>query len=159
MTKPGMTTATSISFEQDMVLVDKLLGVLSHEQTSLVAGDIDALEGLLDEKSALLQSINGAVTSRYELLAKNGFEANETGITAWLAKQGKPVLDGSWTNFQKALAQAKEMNRLNGMLITRHSTRNQQMLSQLQGTTSNTGVYGRNGQAASATLSRGTLIA
>jgi flagella synthesis protein FlgN len=124
-----------------------------------VAGDIEAIERLLEEKSALLQGINGAVTGRYELLAKNGFEANETGMTAWLAKQGKSALDAAWTNFQKALAQAKEMNRLNGMLITRHFTRNQQMLSQLQGTSSDTGVYGRNGQAASTTLSRGTLTA
>jgi len=159
MTTAGTSASTSISFEQDVTLVNKLLVVLSHEQNSLVSGDIDAIEGLLEEKSALLQSINGVVTARYELLAKSGYDANESGMTAWLAKQGKAALNSAWTNFQKALAQAKEMNRLNGMLITRHSTRNQQMLNQLQGTTSDTGVYGRNGQAASTTLSRGTLTA
>lgn len=150
---------TTISFEQDVVLVNKLLAVLSREQTSLVAADVDAIESLLEEKSALLQSLSSVATARYELLGNNGFEANESGMAAWLGQQSKSALNASWTNLQKSLAQAKEMNRLNGMLIGRHFSRNQQMLNQLQGTTESSGVYGRNGQAAAGAISRGTLTA
>ncbi len=150
---------TTISFEQDAVLVKQLLAVLSREQTSLVAADVDAIEGLLEEKSSLLQGLSAVATARYELLASNGFEANENGMAVWLQQQSKHALSTSWAALQKSLAQAKEMNRLNGMLINRHFSRNQQMLNQLQGSTESTGVYGRNGQAAAGATSRGTLIA
>jgi len=148
-----------ISFEQDVQLVNHLLALLSREQTSLVMADIDAIEILLDEKSVLLQSLNITAKSRYEALVANGFESGEVGMAAWLKQQAKPAMSKSWADFQKALSQAKEMNRLNGMLISKHFNRNQQLLNHLQGNSNAGEVYGRNGQAKPSTLSRTTLMA
>lgn len=149
----------TISFEQDAQLVNQLLALLSREQTSLVMADIDAIESLLEEKSVLLQRMNITAKTRYEALATNGFEAGETGMTAWLKQQAKPTMNESWTEFQKALSQAKEMNRLNGMLISKHFNRNQQLLNHLQGNSSASAVYGKNGQAQSSSTLRTGLTA
>jgi len=127
------TSIQSVSFKQDAQLVNQLLAMLSLEQTNLIMVDVDAIEALLEEKSVLLQRINLAAKSRYEALAVNGFESSEVGMTAWLKQQAKPALNESWADFQKALSQAKEMNRLNGMLINKHFNRNQQLLNHLQG--------------------------
>ncbi len=157
MSKP--TSNSAITFEQDAKLVSNLLEVLTREQSSLVMADIDAIETVMEEKSFLLQNISATANSRYAILAKGGFEANESGMTAWLKHQAKPSLFESWAHFQKLISQAKEMNRLNGLLINKHFNRNQQLLNQLQGHSANSNVYGKNGQAQSQSSSRSSLVA
>ncbi len=146
-----------ISFIQDAQLVAELLDALSREQSSLVMADIDAIEDLMKEKSDLLQRINMAAKLRYGDLAVNGFEANESGMLAWLKRQAKPALNQQWLNFQKTLSQAKEMNRLNGILINKHFNRNQQLLNHIQGNAHANHVYGKNGQAQTYAQARGSL--
>lgn len=147
----------SAMFEQDRTLVKELLWLLSREQTSLINADIDAMEVLLDEKAQLLQAISASVQIRHNALAKLGFEPNENGMSAWVAKNATPEQVDAWREFQQVLTQAKEMNRLNGQLINKHFTRNHQFLQQLQGGQT-TGVYGANGQtAASNPVSRAAL--
>jgi flagella synthesis protein FlgN len=152
------TSIKQISFEQDAQLVSNLLETLSREQTSLVVADIDSIEALIEEKSVLLQSINLTAKSRYAALAANGFEPSEVGMMAWLKHQAKPAFNERWESFQKTLNQAKEMNRLNGMLINKHFNRNQQLLQHLQGNSSTSDVYGKNGQAKSQSQVRGSLV-
>lgn len=157
MSKP--TSNSAITFEQDAKLVNNLLEVLTREQSSLVIADIDAIETAMEEKSFLLQSISTTANSRYAILAANGFEANESGMLAWLKHQAQPVLLEAWVHFQKLINQAKEMNRLNGLLINKHFNRNQQLLNHLQGNSANGGVYGKNGQAKSQSSARSSLVA
>lgn len=149
----------AVTFEQDAKLVSQLLEVLSREQSSLVMADIDAIETLMEEKSSLLQNISTAASSRYAALAAAGFEPNESGMTMWLRGHAKSGLSESWECFQKSILEAKEMNRLNGILINKHFNRNQQLLNQLQGNSANGTVYGKNGQAKSQSSSRSTLTA
>lgn len=154
-----LTSNLMINFEQDAKLVNHLLEVLTREQSSLVLSDIDAIEIAMEEKSILLQNISRTANSRYTALAAGGFAPNESGMISWLKCQTKPALNELWERFQKSISQAKEMNRLNGILINKHFNRNQQMLNQLQGSADNGGVYGRNGQAKSQSSSRSSLIA
>ena len=154
-----LTSTKQISFVQDAQLVADLLETLSREQASLVMADIDAIESLMEEKAVLLQRINMTAKSRYAELAANGFEANESGMLAWLKHQAKPAVNEQWLNFQKTLSQAKEMNRLNGVLINKHFNRNQQLLNHLQGNSSAGDVYGKNGQAKSYAQARGSFVA
>src|SRR5450830_390070 len=157
-----MNVATSIqpiSFEQDAQLVNKLLEVLSREQSSLVMADIDAIEALIEEKSVLLQDINLTAKSRYDALASKGLAANEVGMVEWLKQHGNAAMNASSEIFQRALNQGKEMNRLNGVLISKHFNRNQQLLNHLQGNSGVVNGYGRNGQAQSQSPSRGVLRA
>ena len=153
------TSTPAITFEQDVQLVNRLFEILSREQSSLVMTDIDAIERLMDEKSELLQLITTTAKSRYAALAAKGFESNEMGMIAWLKVQENPVTNELWQNFQKTLSQAKEMNRLNGMLINKHFNRNQQLLNHLQGNSGGADVYAKNGQAKVHSSSRSALIA
>lgn len=157
MNKP--TSNSAITFEQDAKLVSNLLEVLTREQLSLVMADIDAIEAVMDEKSVLLQTISVTANKRYAALATNGFESNESGMITWLKRQAKPGLSESWISFQKSIIEAKEMNRLNGLLINKHFNRNQQLLNHLQGNNGNGSVYGKNGQAKSQSSSRSSLVA
>jgi flagella synthesis protein FlgN len=155
----AQTSKPSISFDEDSQLVQQLLAMLVREQSSLVMIDIDAIEAVLEEKSVLLQRMHEVATTRYQALANNGFAASEAGMLAWLAQLGKPSMNNLWDSFQKSLLQAKETNRLNGMLINKHFNRNQQVLNHLQGGVNAGSVYGRDGQAKAQPNTRPSLTA
>jgi flagella synthesis protein FlgN len=143
-------------FQQDVKLVNELMFLLSREQVSLVEADIDAVETLLDEKSALLQRISASAQLRYQALSKAGFQANENGMKSWVDAQADTKQSILWQDFQNTLEQAKELNRVNGQLINKHFNRNQQFLNQLQGK-SNNNMYGPNGQASAHSYLRNSL--
>jgi flagellar biosynthesis protein FlgN len=153
------TSIKAISFEQDAQLAKELLATIRSEQTALVKADIDAIEAILDKKSGVLQRMNVVVLNRYEALAANGFEPNEAGMGEWLKRQAKPALSEAWAALKKNLIQAKELNRLNGMLINRQFNLNQQLLNHLQGNSGASDVYGRNGQAKTQSAMRAALTA
>ncbi len=153
------TSIKTISFEKDAKLAIELLAAIRKEQSALIRADIDAIEALLDEKSEVLQRMNLVVLNRYEALAANGFEPNEIGMSDWLKKQAKPALNEAWTGLRKTLIQAKELNRLNGILIAKQFNLNQQLLDHLQGNSSAGAVYSRNGQAKTQSSTRAALMA
>lgn len=148
---------TRVSFEADASLVAQLLHDLQAEQTALVSADLDTIERMVDSRVELLQALGAAANDRYEALAAAGYEANEHGMAEWLKQQSSAVLDKAWLVFQKDLIQAKELNRLNGVLINKHFLRNQEKLDALHGKSAAPQFYGKNGQAQSSGSSRASF--
>ncbi len=148
----------STLLHQDALLLNNLVSVLLKEQSSLVEMDIDVMESLLDEKAVLLQKITLATKARHLALGQASFEANENGMTGWINRNAHAKDRATWQTFQQQLAQAKELNRVNGQMINQHFRRNQETLNQLQGRPANTtSVYGPNGQTAGSHISRASL--
>ncbi len=148
---------THVSFEADASLVAQLLHDLQNEQTALVSADLDTIERMVDSRVELLQALGAAANQRYEALAAAGFEANENGMAEWLKQQSSQTLDKAWVEFQKHLIQAKELNRLNGVLINKHFLRNQEKLDALHGKSAAPQFYGKNGHAQAPGSSRASF--
>jgi len=146
--------SSQVSFEKDAALVSQLLNDLQSEQSALVSADLDTIERMVDKRVELLQALGAAANARYDALAAAGFEPNEQGMSAWLKKQSSQVLDQAWISFQEQLVQAKELNRLNGILINKNFQRNQEKLDALNGRPSAPQFYGKNGQTHSANTTR-----
>ena len=158
MSTANRTSDPAISFEADATLVVELIQDLQNEQTALVSADLDIIEQMVDRRVELLQALGEAANKRYSALAAAGFEASENGMSKWLELRSSPLLDDAWIDFQKKLAQAKELNRLNGVLINKHFQRNQEKLDVLQGkSANNTQLYGKNGQAHGGNSSRASF--
>ena len=159
MSTANQTSVPAISFDADAALVAKLIQDLQHEQTALVSADMDTIEKLVEHRAGLLQALGETANQRYAALAAAGFEANENGMEKWLQLRASQVTDTAWADFQKQLAQARELNRLNGILINKHFQRNQEKLDVLQGKPSgnSTQLYGKNGQAHAASNSRSSF--
>jgi flagellar biosynthesis protein FlgN len=146
--------SSQVSFEKDAALVSQLLNDLQTEQSALVSADLDAIEQMVDKRVELLQALGAAANARYDALAGAGFEPNEQGMSAWLKKQSSPVLEQAWVSFQQQLVQAKELNRLNGILINKNFQRNQEKLDALNGKSAAPQFYGKNGQTHRADTAR-----
>lgn len=149
----------AITFEVDAQLVRQLLSELENEQAALVVADIDAIETLIDKRLILLQELSVTAKNRYDALAAQGYEPNEKGMTQWLKAQSSPAMTQAWADFQKNLLQAKEMNRLNGVLIGKYLNRNQQVLNQLQGNANGAETYSKHGQTKSQLYKRNAFSA
>lgn len=149
----------STLFNQDAKLLNDLVVLLSQEQASLVDMDIDVVERVIDEKSVLIQKITEATKIRHQTLGKAGFDANENGMATWVRSIENKQIHSAWAVFQEQLAQAKELNRVNGQMINQHFKRNQQALNTLQGKPLNAGagIYGPNGQTTTLNHTRSML--
>jgi len=149
----------TISFEEDKRLVVELIDLLMREQKGLLSNQISEIEKIVQLKSGLLQKINHVAKNRYAALAEKNFEPNENGMLNWVVSLSNQVIKDNWDDFQKNLAQAKELNRLNGELINRHFSRNQQMLTHLRKAFQPNETYGKNGQSQSSNVKSTSVTA
>jgi len=141
-----MTIGTTLASEQQ--LLASLVELLKQEQRFLVAADADGLAALTPQKSALVQQLAAQSAERHRALGEAGFDAGEAGMDPWLAATGDQQARSAWEQLLERTREAKELNRLNGMLINKHLVHNQQALDELRGTGSGSAaaVYGPGGQ-------------
>jgi flagella synthesis protein FlgN len=143
-------------------LIASLLDVLKQEQRHLVGADIDKLTLLTPQKSALVGRMAMLANQRHAALGAAGFKASESGMESWVAASAAvnaqaeaPTL---WRELLASTHEAKELNRINGMLINKHMGHTQEALKALrpQAATANS-FYGPSGHATTSTTSRGFL--
>jgi len=143
-------TAMADSLNQEIEAARELVVLLQEEQSQLLTTSIEALEPLVTRKAALVAELTQYTRVRHENLKKAGYEPNLAGMNAWLENtrdQADAIkLEKSWGELVSITQSAKELNRLNGMLISTHMVRNQQALTILQGNKPNEGMYGPDGQ-------------
>lgn len=132
-----------------------LLQLLKTEQELLIQADVDGLARLTEDKAKTVARMSELALRRHRSLAAAGFEASEAGMQNWV--KGKSLAEKSWNELLEVGRQAKEQNRVNGMLITQHMARTQNALKILQGTPQGGNLYGPDGQSTSQS-SRRTLV-
>ncbi len=146
----AVPAALENSLDQEVGAARELIDILQEEQNQLLAIRIDELEPLVAKKAAVVTRLTQYTRTRHESLEKAGFAPNLAGMNAWLDSiQGQPDADKAgknWAELVSLTQSAKELNRLNGMLIASHMARNQQALSILHGSKPGSGMYGPDGQ-------------
>lgn len=125
MTHPAATLAS------ERQLLDSLTGLLKEEQRLLVAADAEGVAALSPQKMQLVQQLASQAALRHRALAAAGFAAGEAGMDPWLAAQGTDQVRADWNSLLDATREAKELNRVNGMLINKHLANGQQKLTEL----------------------------
>ena len=88
-----------------------------------------------------------------------GFSEGEAGMEPWLAVGGNDDTRAQWGRLLELTRQAKEINRVNGMLINKQLAHTQGVLNALRGAEGDAGgVYGRNGNALGSGPSRRYVV-
>ena len=137
---------STVSAEQQHV--SALIALMKQEQTLLVAADADGLVELTPRKNTLLQELADLSSQRHAALVAAGCEGSEAGMEPWLAVGGNEDARAQWEALLELARQAKELNRVNGMLINKQLAHNQGVLNALRtpAGAQSTGVYGASGQ-------------
>lgn len=150
MTLPNATLTSE--HERIAALVD----LMKQEQQLLVVADADALGELTPRKVALVQELAQLSRQRHGALGAAGFIAAEAGMEPWLAARGDDASRAAWSQLLAATAEAKELNRVNGMLLNRQMAHNQMVLNALRtpAAAPESTLYGAKGQTFGSAPSR-----
>lgn len=135
-----------------------LLELMHEEQQQLVEADIDALSLLTPRKNALLGQLSAMAGLRHRQLAATGFPASEAGMEAWLAQTGDEPARALWLGLLDQTRQAKEFNRVNGVLLNKHMAHTRAALNALNPAPQTSTTYGPSGQTSSAPTSRRLVV-
>jgi flagella synthesis protein FlgN len=148
------------ALQDEIKLVACLIDLMRQEQQFLVGGNTDGLATLTPLKNQLIEQMAGLGAQRHATLTQHGFAASEAGMSAWLASQADAELDASWTLLLASTAEAKELNRVNGMLINKQLSHNQGLINAMRqpAGAADTTFYGPQGQTTSVTGKRRLVV-
>lgn len=146
MATPSPTTALQTEFDT----MTALLELLKQEQQYLVSADNEALEQATPVKTDMVRQMAAASAERHRALSAAGFPATDKGMESWLGSIADDSAAALWASLLDLTREAKEQNRVNGMLIARHLAHNSNLLNAMRQPASGAAagnVYGPTGQA------------
>ena len=142
-----MTSPIS-TLNDEQHLISALCELMQQEQQCLVRADSDALATVTAQKAAMVQQMAALAARRHQALGAAGFAASEAGMDAWLARCVDTAAHTLWGALLERTREAKELNRVNGMLINKQMTHTQVVLNAMRTPSGETdaGFYGPRGQ-------------
>ena len=141
-------------------LVSSLLDLMKQEQQCLIGADTDALNAITPRKAELMNELAVLANQRHQLLDAAGFPAEEAGMQAFVAQADDRSASDAWHVLLDLTREAKEINRINGMLINKQMTHNQNLINAMRqpANAADAAVYGRTGQTTPAGPSRRFVV-
>lgn len=126
--------------------VAQFVALLGAEQQALQDGELAVLPGLTEQKTSVVDLLGRLAQVRNQQLQAAGLAADQTGLRAWAANLAarQALVD----RILSLAAEAREINRLNGLLIASRLQQTQSALDILTRSQSGGGLYGPNGQTA-----------
>lgn len=141
----SQSPASTLIDEQQAI--KKFIDVLQEEQALLLAHQADTLPALLQTKAEIIAHIAQLTDARYQQLKALTLEDNEKGMHFWIATKGNAQDDASYKELLSLANAAKELNRLNGLLISKYMLHNQHILDGVQNVLGSGKFYGPDGQS------------
>ncbi len=144
-----MATASAHNTLQDeLKLINCLIDLMKQEQQFLVAANTDGLGTLTPLKTQLVEQMADLAGQRHKSLETDGFAPSEVGMEAWVLRMANPVISAGWQQVLERMREAKELNRINGMLINKQMMHNQILIQAMRtpADAADTGFYGPSGQ-------------
>lgn len=137
---------TTLSDEYQRITA--LVALMQQEQQCLVSADSDGLAAVTAKKSTLVQQMAALAARRHQALGSAGFAASEAGMDAWLDSGIDAAAPPLWRALLERTREAKELNRVNGMLINKQMTHTQVVLNAMRTPAGGAaaGFYGPSGQ-------------
>jgi len=151
-------TSPMTTLHEEQQVMQNLRDLLEQEQRYLMKAVIEKLEEVASQKSTLVTQMSQLSSQRHGALAAAGFAAREEGMDAWLATAVEPGAADLWRAVLKLTREAKELNRLNGMLINKQMAYTQGALNALRPMPQSGQIYGRSGQTSIGGASRRFVV-
>lgn len=137
------------TLHDEQQLVSSLLDLMTQEQQCLIDANIEGLNAITPRKAELMNELAVLANQRHLALAAAGFAAEETGMQEWVAQAADSGAGDAWNQLLQLTRDAKEVNRVNGMLINKQMTHNQNLINAMRqpANAGDSAVYGPTGQA------------
>ncbi|WP_319240749.1 flagellar protein FlgN [uncultured Propionivibrio sp.] len=130
-------------------LVSLFISLLEKEQASLVEGQTETLPQIAEEKGRAADRLTAVGDERNRLLAEEGLAGGPSGIEAWCARHPlEKSIVSKWAEVLDKARRAKDLNQLNGNLITLRMQHTARALEALRSASRPLDLYGPDGQSA-----------
>lgn len=139
-----MNPASKLPLEHGAL--SRLVEKLKQEQALLAETTAEGLTDIISEKAAIVAEMSTLAGNRHALLGSLGYSADEGGMQKWMNEQASEADRDIWASLFELAQDAKELNRVNGLLIGKKLSINQSALTILQGKTGTGNFYGPDGQ-------------
>lgn len=147
-------SSPAIALIEEQQALQQFINVLQEEQACLLSGKVDNLPALLQTKAQVIADIGTLTQARYDQLTALSLAASEDGMRFWIATKGNASDDASYKELLSLASAAKELNRLNGLLISKNMSHNQHVLDSVQNVLGSGKFYGPDGQSSVKTRGR-----
>jgi flagella synthesis protein FlgN len=139
--------------EEESTKADYMLKLLTDEQEALVNANIENLAEIGGKKEIVINQLTTLTTIRHGEMVSTGFPLTDEGAQNWLveitrADPEQKLLGKAkilWLQLLLCARNAKEQNRINGLLIARHAVLTHQSIQALQAAPVNNAIYGPDG--------------
>ncbi|MCG2582852.1 flagellar protein FlgN [Massilia sp. TS11] len=138
-----------------------LLDLLKQEQQCLIHADADGLEAITPQKTQYVLQMSDLAKQRHRALAGAGLPASDAAMATLFSQTPDPDAEAQWAALLALTREAKELNRVNGMLIGKQLSQTQQILAAMRPTNSpvpDPGLYGPGGQSSGFGASRRFVV-
>lgn len=139
-----MNPASHLSLEH--AALTRLVDKLTQEQALLTEATAEGLTDIISEKANIVAEMSTLAGNRHALLGKLGYSEDEAGMQKWMNEHASEADRDIWAGLFELAQDAKELNRVNGLLIGKKLSINQSALTILQGKTGTGNFYGPDGQ-------------
>ncbi|MFL9923721.1 flagellar protein FlgN [Herbaspirillum lusitanum] len=139
---------------QEKDALSRLVGNLQQEQVLLAQTDAEGITDLISAKAQIVYEMATFAGERHKLLAALGFGADENGMQQWMDQQGSDEARQLWSELFELAQEAKELNRVNGLLIGKKMALTQNAMTILQGKVQGGSFYGPDGQSSMRSVGR-----
>lgn len=113
----------------------------------MVAGDIDRLTPLVEEKTRVATRLGQFAEQRNQLLTAAALPTTRKGMETWLSRLAPAdPTHKTWQSLITVTAEAQALNESNGKLIAMRMQHNQQALNVLLAAANQASLYGPDGQ-------------
>ena len=136
--------------EQEIRVMDRLLGLIREEQTLLVEARIHDMGKVIEQKARHIADLAQLASQRHALLGESGCAAEEAGMQDYLARHPDAKLLGTWQKLIERVSAARGLNNTNGLMINTQLGRYRSALAILSG--HNATLYGPDGQTNQAAI-------
>jgi flagella synthesis protein FlgN len=131
-------------------VVQSFVDLLGLEQAALAAGNTDQLPTLIEQKNLSANQLATLAQERNSILSAQGYAADRAGIEAWCEKHPRQTaVAEAWKKTISLASEARELNNINGKLITLRMQHNAKALEALRGGSNSLDLYGPDGQSTS----------
>ncbi len=132
---------------QEKGAMQRLIEKLRQEQALLSEASAEGMTEIISEKASIVAEMTTLAGNRHRQLAELGYTDDETGMQKWMNEQGSDADKDIWADLFELAQDAKELNRVNGLLIGKKLSVNQNALTVLQGKSGTGSFYGPDGQS------------
>jgi flagella synthesis protein FlgN len=132
-TKKQSLEAMKVMVGKDKAVSEKLMNLLKKEAQVIKQKNYDSLNEILSKKTPLLDQLKHHADIRRQWLTSLFKVTNETHWKTFMASFEQPEITQQWEEVNRNINRCKELNEINGLLISRGQKTYEQLLFLLKG--------------------------